>query len=322
MFSLSRILPKYKSAAQWAKHGLVPPSDTKSFLAIKDQLQNLCSCIFNTGYLFHWKAKRPLLDADVHCTNDLVCEEAMWLLVDALNFIDQLEEVRDKGKGMKGTILQKLHATIEKINALPWPDRDENETTLLLNLNKDWSKISNGIKLPWLLLPSCNHSLRIWIHAELVNCQFMDQPLKTTAAFTTMAIQTANLVDRAADCATNCPADYKTVLAQELKRRQLTALYWLSDAEKFQNNYAERFRILKKANDFATDLEQVNGAIDPKLAARVKEKYAIEKNQFAFVTGCCDLNKDISDVVRTHITAGESIAPPTIESLMAHKFSL
>lgn len=320
MFHLARILPKYKSVTQWDKHGLQPPCDSKSFSAIKPAIQTLCPCIYNTGFLFHWKTKRLLLDADLHCTNDLVCEEAMWLLVDVVHLTEQLEESRHKGTGIKGQILQKLYATLERINSLSWPDRNDNEASLLLNLNKDWNKISCGIKLPWLLLPSCNHSLRIWIKAELLNCQFMDQPEKTIEGFTKTAITCANLVDNALACSTNCPEDYRIILGQELKRRQLTALYWVSDREEFQNNYAERFRILEKAFELVAELQQVSGGIDEKLANKVNEKYEREKNQLVFVTGGRDYNKDISDPILRHLKASGDTAD--IESLMAYTFPL
>ena len=221
--------PRYLSTTEWTKHGFTPPHDKKTFSAL--DMSSLCPCVFRTGLLFHWKECRGkmLPDKVLIASNDLVLENAMWMMHALLQLVELIQA--NRGEAVCGKLIQDSILILESINGLDWPCREENLALLVLNRDKPWSKLAPGqIKLPWLLLPSCNESLRLWLESELLLTRqrwHIAHPPISAAQYIDYYVTAARLLNRAVECASICPSDYKAALVIEWKLRTVDAFFWL-----------------------------------------------------------------------------------------------
>lgn len=246
------LFPKYVSATEWAKHGLVPPVDRATYLTVP--FDTVCPCVFRSGHFFCWKEARRLLpDRSLLATNDPVIENAMWHLHSLLQLVEMIRTGR--GQSASGKLIQDSLRVLDVINAMDWPRRKEDMALLILNRDKPWNKLQPGqIKLPWLLLPACNESVRLWLESELVLCRqtwaLAHPPFKVreTVEF---YVQSYRLLNRAVECATICPADYKTALERERKLRTVDAFFWLGHVAADE---VHKLKLFEGARDVAFEL--------------------------------------------------------------------
>lgn len=245
------VFPKYFSSTEWTKHGLSLPVDRATFQDIN--LTTLCPCVFRTGHFFSWKESRLLLDRNLLATNDLVLENAMWHLHRLLQLIEMVREA--KGQSASGKLIQDALRLLETINTLEWPRRKEDMALLILNRDKPWNKLQPGqIKLPWLLLPACNESVRLWLESELVLCRqtwAIAHPPFSALETVDFYVASYRLLNRAVECASICPTDYKTALERERKLRIVDALFWLGHTGADE---VHRLKLFEGARDQAYEL--------------------------------------------------------------------
>lgn len=244
--------PKYISATEWAKHGLSPPVDLRAYTAL--DLSKLCPCVFRTGHFFSWKESRFLLpDRSLIASNDHVLENAMWHLHHLLSLIDMVRTA--KGQSASGKLIQDSLRVLHTINQMDWPLRKEDMAMLILNRDKSWNKLQPGqIKLPWLLLPACNESVRLWLESELVLCRHtyaLAHPPISSKETVEFYVASYRLLNRAVECASICPSDYKTALERERKLRTIDALFWLGHTAPDE---VHKLKLFEGARDLALEL--------------------------------------------------------------------
>ena len=276
------IFPKYISATEWTKHGLSTPVDRATFQNVN--LNSLCPRVFRTGHFFHWKESRLLLDRSLLATNDLILENAMWHLHSLLQFIEMIRDAR--GQSASGKLIQDSLRLLDTINTMDWPKRKDNMALLILNRDKPWTKLQPGqIKLPWLLLPACNESVRLWLESELVLCRqnwAMTHPPFTARENVDYYVSSYRLLNRSVECASICPPDYKAALERERKLRTVDALFWLGHTG---IDEVHRLKLFEGARDTAYELGK-----DFPFAKLEKIESATEKARKSFTALCGILN--------------------------------
>ena len=288
-----------KSATKWQLHGLHEPSGVPTFGHIKKEIADLCSCVFQSGYFFHWQIDGRFLNTDLLCFNDIVAEEVMWHYFDLLKNLKNLALAENRDAKLRGSQLQITYRNIDSINTFAWPDRDNNEAALLLHMNTPWKQLPPGsFKLPWYLLPSCNLALRLWIHTELLNTHFANLRAEgqhfTGAQLLDIQLQSVFLMKKATEAGKNCPENFQSCLQADLKRRKVKAYVWLSQQETSQTKYAERELVLRAASTLATELEKIPDGIDSILAQKVHELALKAENDSTYIASAAGYVQDIS----------------------------
>ena len=289
-----------KSATKWSSHGLIEPTGWHTFSSTKKNLDNLCPCVFQSGYLFHWQMEsRYFFYFDLLCFNDLVAEEVMWYYFDLLKNLKNLAIAENKDAKLRGAQLQITYRNIDQINSISWPDRDNNEATLLLHLNHTWNKLPPGsFKLPWYLLPSCNLSLRLWLQAELLNTYFAQLRAEgqhfTAVELLNIQLYSVFLMKKAAEAGKNCSETFQTYLNNDLKKRKVKAFVWVAQQDSFKTDYAARELILRAANNLVLELEKVPGGIEPTLAEKVHDLAKTAEADSTYIASAAGYGQDIS----------------------------
>lgn len=308
--------PRYKSVTRWGAHGLNTPTSYATFSSMIPDIKKLCPCIFKSGHLFQWKLESTFLpDAPVLSSNDSILESAMWLLQDLLGSLRLMEE--SKGETIYGQILQTAYKQLHAINTLDWPQRDADMVRLILNWDKPWSKLTNGMyKIPWYLLPKCNEPLRLFLHAEMMvyaqklRLEKRSLSMAEGARYNAMASQ---MLQQAVDCSTSCPPVYKAALIVLQQQREVDACVWLAKLEDYSD--PEKLRMIEHAVNLAKSIKSFSTAKLSKLETDLEKL----KRGSLFVGGShYSDGLSVVAILAKHNWTDEPMAQ--IDDLLAHNY--